>query len=109
MKWYKDLYVGESIADKVDRIKWKINHNAGTIRIHVITLASNPKNIVDIIPARELLQKGYPKKDLRIIGIAGDYYEAVELVRRIVQETYDATGDADVRHYLKEIRGGISD
>ena len=26
MKWYEDLYVGDSIADKANRIKWKINH-----------------------------------------------------------------------------------
>ena len=24
MKWYEDLYVGDSIADKANRIKWTI-------------------------------------------------------------------------------------
>lgn len=101
MKWYKDLYVGESISHKTNRIKWKINHNAGTISVYIIALASNPRNMLDIIPARELLQKGYPKKDMRIIGLAGNYSEALELVRRIVEETYNATGYADVKKYLK--------
>ena len=101
MKWYKDLYVGESIADKVDRIKWKINHNAGTIRIHVITLASNPKNMLDIIPARELLQKGYPKKDLYVIGLAHGMNEAHEVVKQIIDEVYRATEGFDIISYLQ--------
>ena len=69
MKWYDNLYIGESIGKKAGRIKWKINHNAGTLFVHVITLPSNKHNLLDIIPARELLQNGYPKRNLKIIGI----------------------------------------
>ena len=54
MKWYEDLYVGDSIADKANRIKWKINHHAGTVSIYVIAFASNRQNLLDIIPAWEL-------------------------------------------------------
>ena len=57
MKWYEDLYVGDSIADKANRIKWKINHHAGTVSIYVIAFASNRQNLLDIIPAWELMQK----------------------------------------------------
>ena len=48
MKWYDDLYVGESIVHKTNKIKWKIRHNAGQINIYVITLASGEKNLLDI-------------------------------------------------------------
>ena len=71
MKWYEDLYVGDSIEGKVNRIKWKINHHAGTVSIYVIAFASNRQNLLDIIPAWELMQKHYPKKQLYIIGLAG--------------------------------------
>lgn len=57
MKWYDDLYVGESIVHKTNKIKWKIRHNAGQINIYVITLASSEKNLLDIIPSHELLQR----------------------------------------------------
>ena len=56
MKWYDDLYVGESIVHKTNKIKWKIRHNAGQINIYVITLASSEKNLLDIIPSHELLR-----------------------------------------------------
>lgn len=100
MKWYDKLYVGESIAHKVDRIKWKINHNAGTFEIYIITFASNPNNLLDLIPARELLQKHYPKKELYIIGLAKGYEEACALVCEIIEEVYAQTKDVDVRRYL---------
>ena len=93
MKWYDDLYVGESIVHKTNKIKWKIRHNAGQINIYVITLASSEKNLLDIIPSHELLQKGYPKKQLYVIGLAKGY-----------DEVYRQTGAFEVASYLREKR-----
>lgn len=104
MKWYRNLYVSESIGSRVNRIKWKINHNAGTVSVFVIAFASNPDNLLDIIPAWNLMQKGYPKRQLKIIGLAGGYDEALELVRTIIDETYQCRGDVNVWEYLKEER-----
>ena len=104
MRWYRKLYVSEAIGDKAGRIKWKINHNAGTVSVYVISFASNPDNLLDIIPAWQLMQKGYPKKDLKIIGLAKGYDDAIALVQQIVEETYANTGDVDVWSYLKEER-----
>lgn len=106
MTWYDELYVGESIVHKTKRVKWKIDHNAGQIGIYVIAPASNDKNLLDIIPAAELLQKGYPKKDLKIAGLAGSYDEALEVAVSIVDEVYRNTGAFFVRSYLDEQRSG---
>ena len=83
MKWYEDLFVGESVTGKIKKIKWKIEHNAGMLHTYIITFPSNEENLLDIIPTRELLQKGYPKKNL---------------------ETYENTGKTDVKSYLKSKR-----
>lgn len=104
MKWCRNLYVSEAIGDKAGRIKWKINHNAGTIWVYVITFASNPDNLLDIIPAWQLMQKSYPKKDLEIIGLAKGYDDAIMLVQQIIEETYANTGGVDVWSYLKQER-----
>ena len=100
MTWYEDLYVGESIIHKTKKIKWKICHNAGQLNIYVITLASNDRNLLDIIPAQELLQKAYPKKGLFVVGLAKGYDEAVEVAASIVDEVYHHTGAFAVRSYL---------
>lgn len=104
MKWYHDLFVSDSLAGKTNKIKWKINHNAGTVSVYVIAFASNSRNLLDIIPSWELMQKSYPKRDMKIIGLAQGYEEALELVRRIVDETYQHTGSVDVWSYLREER-----
>lgn len=100
MEWYKKLYTGESIQDKSEKIKWKIDHNAGQIQIYIISLAANPENLLDIIPAWEVMQKFYPKKNLFIVGLAKGWEEAVEVVQRIVLEVYENTGGFGVREYL---------
>lgn len=105
MKWYDDLYVGDSIIHRKKQIKWKILHNAGQINIYIITIAANKKNLLDIIPSRELLQKGYPKKELFIIGLAKGYEEAIEVAASIVDEVYRQTGAFDIVSYLSEKSG----
>lgn len=102
MIWYDKLYVGESIVHKTKKIKWKIMHNAGQIGIYVITLASNKQNLLDIIPSYELMQRGYPKRDMVIVGLAKGYDEAVEVAASIVDEVYRNTGTFAIRTYLAE-------
>lgn len=100
MLWYEDLYVGESIIHKTNKIKWKIRHNAGQIDIYVITLASNKQNLLDIIPAQELLQKAYPKSTLSVVGLAKGYQEAVDVTVSIITEVYEQTGGFAIQEYL---------
>ncbi len=100
MVWYEKLYVGESIIHKKNKVIWKIRHNAGQIGVYVITLASNGNNLLDIIPAAELLQKAYPKKNLCVVGLAKGYDEAVEVAASIVDEVYQKTGGFAVREFL---------
>ena len=100
MIWYQELYIGEGIGSKAARVKWKINHNAGQIDIYIITLASNRENLMDIIPATELLQRAYPKRNLYVIGLARGYEEAVMLAADIVTEVFQNTQTTDVRNYI---------
>ena len=101
MEWYDELYVEESIRQKEKKVRWKIRHNAGQINIYVITLASNPQNLLDIIPSHELLQKGYPKKGLYVVGLAKGYDEAVDVAVSIIDEVFHETGAFEVAAYLK--------
>ncbi|MCI9137937.1 MAG: hypothetical protein HFH48_10345 [Lachnospiraceae bacterium] len=102
MIWYKEYYAGESIAKKKERIKWKILHRAGQIDIYVITLSSSPKNLLDIIPSWELMQKHYPKSELFVVGVDKGYENAMELAGAIVMDVYNETGDFKVKDYFLE-------
>lgn len=100
MKWYYNLFLGETIAPKYKQTVLKIKNRGFTPNVYVIALASNPQNLLDIIPASELMQNGYPKEHVRIIGLAEGKKEAFEVTRQIVDEVYQKTGNTKVREYL---------
>ncbi|MCH5257844.1 MAG: hypothetical protein J1D87_11165 [Lachnospiraceae bacterium] len=100
MKFYKNLYIGESIK-KPNKIKRRLKNHAKQLKIFVIILSQGTDQL-EICHSILLGQPFYKKKENRpfVIGIAGNYDEAVELVCRIVQETVDRNGNADLKEYL---------
>jgi hypothetical protein len=100
LKWYKKLYTGDNVKKNIRKIIWKVNHGRMQFDIYLVTRASNPENLLEIISAKQLLQKNIRRLCPEIVGVAGGYEEAVELVRQIVEETYHEQGDMDVRRYL---------
>ena len=100
MKWYKELFIGESLSLNAKQVIKKIKKRHLTPGVYIVAFASNSMNLLDIIPTTELLQKGYPKEELYIIGLAFGMKEAKELVRQIVDETYQSTGGIAVKDYL---------
>ena len=67
---------------------------------HCVVLGRS--NIVGKPMATLMMQKSYPgKKQMQIIGLAQGYAEALELVRSIIEEVYQNTGDVDVKSYLR--------
>ena len=101
MKWYHNLFLGEKIAPKHKQIIRKIKRNKLTPNVYVISFASNPCNLFDIIPAVELTQKGYPTESIQIIGLAEGKIEAFEVIRQIVDETYQKTGNTNAKEYVR--------
>lgn len=102
MVWLKDFYAGAGIAEKKQKIKWKILHNAGQLEVYVIALSSNPRNLLDIIPSWELMQSSYPKQDMLIVGVDRGYDNAIELAAKIVIDVFQKTGNLCIRDYFLE-------
>ena len=50
-------------------------------------------------------QEWYRDKDVFVVGLAKGYLQALELVRKIAEETVDKTGDADIRQYILKRQG----
>ncbi len=100
MVWLKDFYAGEGIAEKKQKIKWKIIHNVGQFNIYVIALSSSPSNLLDIIPSWELMQRYYPKQDMLIVGVDKGYDNAIELAAKIVIDVFHKTGNLNIRNYF---------
>lgn len=100
MIWYRYLYADESCASGKEKIKWKIRHNAGLLNTYVIVLSESVGGLLEIVSTAELMQRGYPKQEMFIVGVARGYESARVLACRIILEVYRKTGDFKVRRYL---------
>lgn len=106
MFFYRYLYVSPSISN-VEEVKKKLRCNAGQLSLYVVMLSpgyapdrGNGQNQIEFCHCFNLQQPYYRTNPPFIIGLAGSRAEAIEIVRQIVQETYDHTGAADIRAYL---------
>jgi len=102
MVFFQDLYLGERVSPKKEEILKKMNSDKLVIDLYLITMSHNSDNMLEIVPQRDLLQKGYPNRDIRVVGLAKGKKEAFAVVQSIVEESLKETGSADVREYLNQ-------
>lgn len=100
LKWYKNLYVGNTAKKKEKAIRRKINCGLGTFDIYVVTVAAGQGNNLDIFSAGQLLKAQVRKRCPMIVGIAVGYEEALEIVEQIVKDVWERTGTVEVRSWL---------
>lgn len=98
MKFYKNLYVGETIKNP-NKVKWKLRLNAVQPNVYVIALAKG-RDQLEIYHCGFLRQKYYKKYSPYIIGISRGYEEAVDMVVKITQEALDKNGSPDIKKFL---------
>lgn len=99
MKFYKYLYIGDTVTDPA-RIRRRLRLHAG-VNAYVIAIATGPDQL-EIFHAGYLKQKYYRAHPPIIVGIASSQQEAVEIVVQITQECLDATGNCNLKEYLKQ-------
>lgn len=99
MRYYKHLYLAEGIKKK-EKIIRKLEKNQLQINIHIITLAQNEKNQLEIYHSMVLLQPNFPHDDFFVVGITKGYEDAIEMVEEITREVYNKTKGADIRSYI---------
>lgn len=100
MKFYKNLYIGDTIK-KPNQIKRRLKNHAKQLKIFVILLSQDSDQL-EICHSLLLEQPFYKKKENTpyIIGIAGSHEEAVAIVCQIAKEAVARNGDADLKRYL---------
>ncbi len=99
MKFYKYLYVGDTVTDPA-RIRRRLKLHAG-VNAYVIAMAKGPDQL-EIYHTGYLKQRYYRAHPPIIVGIASSRQEAVEIVVQITQECLDTTGNCNLREYLKQ-------
>lgn len=99
MYFYKDLFVGESVRGKEKKICKKLKHGAGMLNVHVITLNSG-RDLFDIYHCAFFKQRALRRRPLCVIGLAGSYEEALQMVTDIIGDIYKKEGNTDIKAYF---------
>lgn len=101
MRWALNLYTTEKTKKKLPKIMWKMKRRRIQPGIWLITIASNPENLLDIFQSIYYLQPAFLKQNPDIVGIAEDEEAAKELVVQMLQDIYEKNGNFDVRSYFE--------
>lgn len=99
LNWIKDYYVGAEVAEP-EEIRRKIEKKEKPGEEYLLTIAANPSNVLDLIPAESLKYSVLYDACPMIVGIAKDKAEAMELAMQILVECQKKTGTFDVKQYL---------
>ena len=102
MRFYKRLYMSPSIKDKRRQIVWKLRTGRPQPAIYVIALAKN-NDLFEIYHSAMLKQRYFRQKENSpyIVGVAGGYRAAVDLVTDMLADVWTATNSYDVKEYFK--------
>ncbi len=101
LEFYSNLYIGQSISPmKLDKIKNKLRNKTLLSGVHLVAVSLNPNDMLDVFDAKQLVQRYYLKREIFVVGIAGDYEEAIDLVEKIVQDCVSQRGDCSLKEFL---------
>lgn len=98
--WYKHPYMAPSVKGREKMIRYEMRFKKSLKGYYLITLPECDANLFDIWTSEEIRMPWVRARQFDIIGVAGSYLEAQELVGTIVYQVYQETGGFDVRHYL---------
>lgn len=92
MRWYDHLYLGEKA--KKHRFSVLQGLRAGKLQpeVYVITPPISGNNLLEIYPSALFLVPPLKEQERLIVGVAVTYWEALDVVRQIVDELYQTTG-----------------
>lgn len=102
MKLYNRMYVRGIPDKKVIPTMRKMKRKKSVSGLYCITLPVFEDGILEIYEYSELLQDVYEELEhpVIVIGIAGSYIDAEEMVRLIVDEVFQNSSGFDVEEYL---------
>lgn len=95
MQFSEHLYVGKKAEPVKAQILRLLQENKLQPEVYVITPPRNGNNVLDIYPSVLLQIPPYRNEELLILGIAVTYWEALEVVRDMIDDLYQRTGAFD--------------
>lgn len=101
LTWRDPLYMDAGMEKKINRIRWRLEHGAGSFRLYLVTISTSPGMQLDIVSAAELKQRVIRRRLPMIVGVAGSYEDALDRVQDMLADALAVTGTPDIRKYLE--------
>lgn len=101
MRFYKNLYVSESMAKKKEKVIAKLNKKKYPLNTYVIALIEEGENQLEFYSTLMFRQGSVIDDNIFAVGLASGY-DALYLVEEIAKEVYEETGDLDIRSYIRK-------
>lgn len=102
MRWYKNLYLGDSVKHRKRYYKYCIGYSKKLTGTYCVVLSQNDGGLMDICHS-ELLRFPFTYRyDPLILGIAGSRSEAILLAGDIILDVMKKTGGTDLQSYFHE-------
>lgn len=108
MKWCKNVYVTDDVADKKRKILHRLKAGKLQFNVYAIILPLGADGIMEIYPAYIFRQKIYKCQSVYVIGLASGREDAYKLAGEIALECYSKNKDFDIRKFIRERQGGLS-
>lgn len=99
MIFSRQLYLGNGIKHPAV-IKHKLRTRRLSKGTYVLRIAENDTDYLEILEASYYLQPFAHLEKNYIVGFAATYEEALELVEKMLQDSLEQTGEANLRAYL---------
>ena len=101
LDYHSNLYLSAGIDTlKLDKMKDKLEKNPFLSGLFVIYISKNLSDQLDIIDAKMLIQRYYQNNPIHVVGLAESHEEAIEIVKRIVDDCIQTRGDCAIKEYL---------
>ncbi len=88
MRMYDHVIFGEKAEKRRADILKGLREGNALPDVYVITPPLSGSNLLEIYPSIELLFPPFNEEDRLIVGIAVTYWEALEVVRTMIDEAY---------------------
>jgi len=99
MRFHGKLYIGDSIKHP-ELTKWKLRVAAGQFNVYLIVVSNNQDNQLECFHNALLKQRFFRRQKLYVVGIAGNYEEAMDLIQCITQDCVSQTGSGNIKAFL---------
>ena len=101
LDYHSNLYLSAGIDTlKLDKMKDKLEKNPFLSGLFVIYISKNLSDQLDIIDAKMLIQRYYQNNAIHVVGLAESHEEAIEIVKRRVDDCIQTRGDCAIKEYL---------